>query len=89
MTTATTYEELKKYDRTVVRYRGIEGMLYLEGDILYLLNNALALSGATPEDDGGMWKTYGYRHSWYISQEYYNLIELPIDYNKLEELLCS
>lgn len=84
-----TYEELEKYDRTRVRYRGIEGMLYLEGDTAYLLNNALALSGAAPENDGGMWKTYGYRHSWFISPECYNLIELPIDYNKLEELLCS
>lgn len=87
MSVATTYEELEKYDRTRVRYRDIEGMLYLEGDTAYLLNNAL--SGATPENDGGMWKTYGYRHSWFISPECYNLIELPIDYSKLEEILCS
>lgn len=80
-----TFEELKRYDRTLVRYQDIEGMLYLYGGMAYFLNNAL--SGAAPDDEG-RWMSYGYKYSWFIPSA--ALIKtISIDYNKLEEILCS
>lgn len=81
-----TYEELKRYDRTVIKYRDVEGLLYLFGGFAYFLNNVL--SGAAP-DDGGRWKEYGYSYSWYITCGIYHHIKTSVDYNKLEEILCS
>lgn len=86
MPVAMTYEELKKYDRTTVRYRGTEGVLYLFKNNAFFLNNVL--SGATPRD-GGLWKKYGYSYSWYIGDRLYNDIIHCIDYSKLEGILCS
>lgn len=75
------------------------GLLYCERDRIYLLNNCIR--GSEPEDK--RWKRLGYKYSWIISNplflcryEDHNydiseilLIEKGLDYNKLEELLCS
>lgn len=95
MTIATTYEELKKYDRIRVRFNNTEGILYLfDGNAFFLSNK---MDGASPKDNGE-WKEYGYKHSWIISytlkpyeennQGISSICTISIDYNKLEEILC-
>lgn len=86
MTVATTYEELKKYDRTIVRFNNTEGLLYLFDDNVFFLNNKM--DGASPKDNG-KWEEYGYRYSWYIHPDFYNYIKpsKPVDFNKIDEIL--
>lgn len=86
MTIATTYEELKKYDRTIVRFNNTEGLLYLFDDNVFFLNNKM--DGASPKDNG-KWEEYGYRYSWYIDADIYPVIELSIDFDKLDRVLSK
>lgn len=89
MTIATTYEELKKYDRTVVRFNNTEGLLYLFDGKAFFLSNKM--DGASPKDNGE-WKHYGYKYSWCIHPDFYGYIELTkpiVDFDKLDEILIS
>lgn len=82
-----TLEELKKYDRAVVKYKGLEGLLYIWEDIVYILNNSAR--GVCP-NFSDEWKRYGYKYSWCIHPDFYHYIELPkpiADFSKLDEIL--
>lgn len=102
-----THEDLLQFEGKAVQFshsskrnvRNKRGLLYREGNCVYLLNDHL--DGSKPCDK--KWRRLGYRYSWFISgppffskyEEYdyeikeITLIENNLDFNKLEELLCS